>query len=89
MNVMYIVVFLLIFFILSKIFSFNPYNLLANMLVRVLSGIIFISICNYLIFMSGKNFHVNINETSLLVSAFLGISGVCFLYVFQWILTIM
>lgn len=89
MNVVYIVVFLLFFFMASKVFKFNPYNLVANILLRVLSGIIFISICNYLVFISGRSFHVNINETSLLVSAFLGISGVCFLYVFQWVLTIM
>lgn len=89
MDAVYIVVFLLIFFITSKIFKFNPCNLAVNILLRVLSGIIFISICNYLIFISGKSFHLNINETSLLISAFLGISGVCFLYVFQWILTIM
>lgn len=89
MNVMYIVVFLLFFFMASKIFKFNPCNLAANILLRVLSGIIFISICNYLVFISGKSFYLNINETSLLVSAFLGISGICFLYVFQWVLTIM
>lgn len=89
MDIMYIVVFVLIFFVISKIFGANPYNLLVNMLLRVLSGIIFISVCNYLLFISGKNFHVNINEISLVVSALLGISGVCFLYLFQWILTIM
>ncbi|MFG6329258.1 MAG: pro-sigmaK processing inhibitor BofA family protein [Lachnospiraceae bacterium] len=89
MNIMYIAAFVLLFFIISKTFGANPYNLLANILLRVLSGIIFISICNYLIFISGKNFHVNINETSLVVSALLGISGVCFLYLFQWVLTIM
>ena len=87
MNIMYIAAFVLLFFIISKTFGANPYNLLANILLRVLSGIIFIS--NYLIFISGKNFHVNINETSLVVSALLGISGVCFLYLFQWVLTIM
>lgn len=89
MFVVYIVAFLIIFFMVSKIFNFNPYDLLGNMVVRVLSGIIFISVCNYLIFISGKNLHVNINETSLVISALLGISGVCFLYLFQWILTMM
>ena len=85
MFIVYIVVFLIIFFLGSKIFNFNPYDVLGNMIVRVLSGIIFISVCNYLIFISGKN----INETSIVISAFLGISGVCFLYLFQWILTMM
>lgn len=89
MFIVYIVVFLIIFFLGSKIFNFNPYDVLGNMIVRVLSGIIFISVCNYLIFISGKNLHVNINETSIVISAFLGISGVCFLYLFQWILTMM
>ncbi len=89
MNIMYIMAFILIFSLVSRTFGVNPFNLLANMLLRVLSGIVFISFCNYLIFMSGKNFHVNINEISLVVSALLGISGVCFLYLFQWVLTIM
>ena len=89
MNIMYIVAFILIFCLVSKTFGVNPLNLLVNMLLRVLSGIVFIIFCNYLIFMSGKSFHVNINEISLVVSAVLGISGVCFLYLFQWILTIM
>ena len=89
MFVVYIVAFLIVFFLVSKIFNFNPYDVLGNMVVRVLSGIIFISVCNYLIFISGKNLHVNINETSLVISALLGIGGVCFLYLFQWILTMM
>lgn len=89
MDIIYIVVFILIFFVVSKTFGANPYNLLTNMLLRALSGIIFISVCNYLLFISGKNLHLNINEISMVVSALLGISGVCFLYLFQWILTIM
>ncbi|MCI9079681.1 MAG: hypothetical protein HFH68_12320 [Lachnospiraceae bacterium] len=89
MNIMYIVVFILIFFLVSKTFGANPFNLITNILLRVLSGIIFINICNYLILIPGKNFHVNINEISLVVSAILGISGICFLYLFQWVLTIM
>lgn len=89
MDIIYIVVFILTFFVISKTFGANPYNLLANMLLRVLSGIIFISVCNYLLFISGKNFYLNINEISLAVSALLGISGVCFLFLFKWILTIM
>lgn len=89
MDIIYIVVFILIFFVVSKTFGANPYNLLTNMLLRALSGIIFISVCNYLMFISGKNLHLNINEISMAVSVLLGISGVCFLYLFQWILTIM
>ena len=54
MFIVYIVAFLIVFFLVSKIFNFNPYDVLGNMVVRVLSGIIFISVCNYLIFISGK-----------------------------------
>jgi len=89
MFLVYIVSFVVIFFFIARIFGFNPGALLTNMLARVLSGIIFISICNYLTGLAGRNFHVNINETSLAVSAVLGISGICFLYLLQWILTIM
>lgn len=86
---LYIASFFLVFLVIAKIFGFNPAGLLINMLIRVLSGIVFISVCNYLIFLSGRNFHVNINEISVSISAILGISGLSFLYVFQWILTIM
>lgn len=86
---MYIASFVLMFFVVSTIFGFNPIELIANMLIRVLSGIVFISICNYLILLSGRNLYVNINEISVAISALLGISGVCFLYLFEWILTIM
>lgn len=85
----YIVSFFLIFLVISKTFRLSPIGLIANMLIRVLSGIVFISVCNYLIFLLGRNFHVNINEISVAISAILGISGLCFLYIFQWILTIM
>lgn len=89
MFVVYIVVFIILFVLVSVIFGANPVQLAADMLVRLMSGIVFISVCNYLLFLAGKNFHVNINETSIVISAVLGISGVCFLYLFQWILTIM
>ncbi|HBA97466.1 MAG TPA: hypothetical protein DCZ23_05095 [Lachnospiraceae bacterium] len=89
MSEIYIVLFILIFFLVSKAFGSSVTGILANMLIRVLSGIVFISVCNYLVFLSDRNLHVNINETSLVISAILGISGLCFLYLFQWILTIM
>lgn len=86
---MYIVFLILILFLISKAFGLNLASIFANMLIRILSGIVFISVCNYLIFLSGRSLHVNINEISVAVSALLGTSGVCFLYLFQWILTIM
>lgn len=89
MSEIYIVLFILIFFLVAKAFGSSVTGILANMLIRVLSGIVFISVCNYLVFLSDRNLHVNINETSLVISAILGISGLCFLYLFQWILTIM
>lgn len=85
----YIASFFLIFLVIAKVFDFNLAGLLINMLIRVLSGIVFISVCNYIIFLSGRNFHVNINEISVSISAILGMSGLSFLYIFQWILTIM
>lgn len=85
----YIVAFILIFYLIYVIFGFNPINITVNILIRVLSGIVFISVCNYLIFLLGRSLYVNINEISLAISALLGISGLCFLYLFQWILTIM
>lgn len=85
----YIASFFLIFLVIAKVFDFNLAVLLINMLIRVLSGIVFISVCNYIIFLSGRNFHVNINEISVSISAILGMSGLSFLYIFQWILTIM
>lgn len=85
----YIVAFLFVFILISKILGFNPVCLIINMWIRVLSGIVFISFCNYFIFLAGGNMYVNINEISVAVSALLGMGGVCFLYFFQWILTIM
>lgn len=82
-------VYIVAFVLVCVTFGFNVIDLAANMLIRVLSGIVFISVCNYLIFLLGRSLYVNINEISLTISALLGISGLCFLYLFQWILTIM
>ena len=61
MFIVYIVAFLIVFFLVSKIFNFNPYDVLGNMVVRVLSGIIFISVCNYLIFIKKNPKSLNIH----------------------------
>lgn len=88
MNTIFIVaicVFLVLFF---RSFGLKIEVVLFNTLLRCLSGLVIIYICNFFLSGMGQNLTVKINEISLCISAVLGISGVFFLYCFQWFLTI-
>lgn len=89
MNAMYIAVFLVIYVIIIKIFNLKLLSTTLNIILRVLLGIVFISFVNFIIYFLGANLHVNINEISIVISAFFGISGIVFLFIFQWFLTMM
>lgn len=89
MNTIYIVVFLGLYVIIGKVFNLNLLSTTLNLMLRVLLGIVFISFANYILYFSGAKLHVNINEISMTISAFLGISGIIFLFIFQWFLTMM
>lgn len=87
MNYFYFVAFCLFFLLFLSFMDVNVKALIVNTLNRCLSGIVFITIVNFLFKFSGINLMVNINQISMSVSGILGISGVFFLYVFQWLLT--
>ena len=87
MNYFYYVAFLMIFLLFLSFMNVNVKELFINTLTRCLSGIVFITFANFLLKMLGLNLMVNINQISLVISGILGISGVIFTYIFQWILT--
>lgn len=63
--------------------------LLYHLVGRCFSGVVVLYVCNYLLAQINENFIVNINEISLIVSAFLGMPGVIFLYFLRWFLLIL
>ncbi len=88
MNTIYIVVFLMIIFVFLKMAGLNPVKFVADMLIRTLSGIIFLSVMNFFIISAGQKVYVSINEISACISAVFGISGLIMLYIFRWSFTI-
>ena len=89
MNAIYIVVFFAIYVIIVKVFNLKLLSTTLNLMLRVLLGIVFISFVNYILYFFGAELHVNINEISMTISAVFGISGIIFLFIFQWFLTMM
>ena len=86
-NYIYFVAFFAFFVIFLNLMEVKVTEMIINILNRVLLGVVFIMFANYMFKIAGVDFMVNINQVSVTVSGILGISGVIFLFAFQWILT--
>lgn len=77
---------LVIFLICMRCLGLKAHILLLRLIGRCLSGIVVLYVCNFFLSEINENLIVNINEITLLISSFLGMPGIIFLYFLRWFL---
>lgn len=87
MDAIYFVEICLFLYVVLRLLGFDIIDSCLSILMRCLSGGVFICFLNFLLYGLGQNFFVRINEISLIISAVFGINGLIFLTVFQYIIT--
>ena len=88
---MFAMLIVVIAFLVVKVIGYGALSwmqYLSEVLLRCLSGLIVLYVCNFFMCYLNENLIVNINEVSLTISAFFGLAGVFLLYCFRWILLI-
>lgn len=87
MNAIYFVEICLVLYVILRLLGLSIIDSCLDILLRCLSGVVFICFLNFLMSGFGQDFFVRINEISLIISAVFGINGLIFLLFFQYIIT--